>query len=68
MPVDDSVMRRVSCKNNIPLFAIFSLKYSNILIHFFDKLSPLTLDKKFKLQSIDVKLFGIKNNCFNKKV
>ena len=49
MPVDDSVMRRVSCKNNIPLFAIFSLKYSNILIHFFDKLSPLTLDKKFKL-------------------
>ena len=29
----------VSCKYNIPLFAVFSLKYSNILIRFFDKLT-----------------------------
>ena len=39
----------VSCKNNIPLFVIFSLNYSIVLVRFFDELSPLTLlDKKFK--------------------
>ena len=41
---------RVSCKKNIPVFAIFSLQYPHTLIRFFDELSPLTLlDQNFKL-------------------
>ena len=45
----------MSFLNHIPLFTIFFLKDSNILIRFFDELSPLILlDKKFKLYPTDM--------------
>ena len=63
----------VSCKNIIPLFEIFSLNYSNILMHFLDDFSRLTLfDKKFKISIFKKKKqkknqFDNRNNCCNKR-
>ena len=50
MPVDDCHERNEFPVKIIFHYLFFSLKYSNILIRFFDELSPLILlDKKFKL-------------------